>query len=290
MYDARGPAAAGGSSQNLLFGLLTILVIVAAFAGTFFLPDILGGSARSGPASAAAAPKDRLIARLQAEEPRLATIFTHLREADPAGYDRFSSQVSASATQSEIMTITQQWLAESFADADQLITKIDVRHINALTDLSMRGLTELARSGSPYCKVSTWEKYQNMPQAQMQAEFFKLGQSAQPGGKLYEFSLDALVISAQALSEARRSPKSYGPLTAADQMQLQGLVQTFIMSPEIMPLLMAQNDPAKARNIDICGVGTAALRTFRNLPDDLKGRMLSSANPSSLGPNPFAMR
>jgi hypothetical protein len=292
MYDARGPASFSGSSQNALFGVLTVVVVIAAFAAAFFLPDLLGGGGKGGasPVAAAARTEDKLLARIEAEDPRLGKIFVNLRAVDPEGYARFSSKMTSASSQTEILTHTQTWLTEAFEGSADLLTKIDVRHVNALTDLSMKGLNELARSGSQYCKVSFWEKYEDMPQAQIQAEFMKLGQSAQPGGALYNFSLDALVIASQALRDAREKPQSYGPMTASDQMELQGMVQSFMMSPEIMPLLMGGNNRAAASNVNLCNVGVSALRSFRNLPDPLKGRLIGSANPATLNAGALGMR
>lgn len=280
MYDARSKGSTG-DNQNLMFGLVTLGVVATCFLAVWKGPDLIAGMQKAPDAAAAVAAPTGDAALLAAALPdgRMVEIVQIMGEYDPAGYRDFMMGVKRGDTVDTLFVAINTWTQSFYARHAKDFAQMDVKYFNAVLDLSIDGVDTLSQSGSKFCKGATWVRYQSMPESAVQAELLQLlARSSQPGSPVFEFSTEMTLILMRGLRQAKTKPKSYGPLTQQDTMSIAMSMQGLMMNPDIMALSMSgPSNTAALSKVNFCSLGGQALRTFRSLPDGVKGRLWYSA-------------
>ena len=269
MYDARG----GGSSSNgTMFGLAVGGVIVAAFAAVFFWPTGNAGSNTNVIANGV-----QVHAAFESEEEQ--AFAKTLRKVDEASYLRLEKRfqnggVAASKRHEimmeEILTVAMDHIGD--------LARSDVKYFTAMIDDVNNGLKSASRSGEKLCKGSTYTSLQNMNEVQV-GRF--LEREILSKKEIREFALKLNRRMLEAILEARKNPKNYGPMQASDQRAVQNMARKLMFQPEFLGIAMSMNSgrnpEAALAKIDVCELGHVVLRTINQLPEQTKGRIWAQA-------------
>jgi hypothetical protein len=277
MFDARhGNDKSGG---GLAFGLITIGVVSALFIGVLFFPSITGEGKAPVPGLAEEQADPSLLTAF--EDTPTQVYLTKLQRTFPSVANDLQRDVnkarSRGADNVELGVLVMQAGYTEIEDSFERLARADVRYFNEMLDLGINGLTDLSRSGAPYCKGSDLITLASLSEQQLYAAAFdRVGH----GAGLYNFGLEFNGIVLDAIHDARANPRNYGPLTPDDQRAVQTLMLGLVTDPQIMKLMTlegssrAEMDRAMEQ-VNFCDLGATILRKIDALPQDTKGRLWS---------------
>ncbi len=270
MYDAR--KSTGSDRSNLIFGMVTLAVVSAAFLAVWKGPDMLGspGAASRAPQVSAAVQASGGVDALatSAEEKRFLAVISRL---SPKAYRNIEKRLPAAGNdrldRMEVMFVGAYPVLVENADH---LGKVSVRDIDRLTNAGIAELQKAQRSGTKWCKGSFLAQFEGKSPTQAADLVYKNGLTHDVAAPI------ALAINAdfyEMIERARKAPTRHGKLTRADEQALQGLVMSLMADPSVMNAMMAGDDKKEAmKRLNVCSMGATALKGFRALPADTKGR------------------
>ena len=270
MYDAR--SRTGGDKSNLVFGLATLGVVGGTFLAVWKGPDLVGAGGPASPNAAVSAslsaPGDIDSVALSPQETRFLSVLSRL---SPETYRELALRLP-SVGQDRLKRMEVMFMAAYpvlIENADHL-EKVSVRDINRLTDTAINELRKFQQSGTKWCKGSFLARFEGKSKREAANMVYANGLTHDVAAPI------ALTINAEfyeLIERARTSPTHHGNLTAADEQALQGMVMSLMADPSVMKAMMAGGDQSEAlKQLNVCSIGVTALRSFRRLPGDTKGR------------------
>ncbi len=279
MYDARSNRLFGDG--NLLFGVVTILVVGGCFLGALMIPG-LGGSpagddtmAAGGSSSVTAALANPEALNTAMADPDEKRFLKSLLAVAPARYvalqRTFADTTLDAAGQ---MQAVQQVAFETIAENADILTFASASSLNRLIDGMTRELRAAEQSGTRFCAAETYEDIAGAPQAAVTtwAADQEIADEA--------FYPAAIRINADILDlirQARANPARHGLFSRSDEAALQKAMFGVMTDPAVMQVMMAKDDPEAAlAGLNLCSVGAKALVALRGLPDETKGRAWSA--------------
>ena len=277
MYDARGAETKSGG--GLIFGLLTFGVVSALFFGVLMFPSLTGPGTREVPGVAEAEP-DVVLASVLDDAPTQAYL-QKLRMTFPSVAEELKRDVvkaqARGADEVELGLIVLQAGSRDLADSVDRLSRADVRYFDQILDLTQSGLSELSRSGAPYCKGSDLIIFANLSDQQLyQAVFDRVGH----GAGLYDYALEMKGIMLDGVRDARAAPTLYGPPNSSDMQALQALGISLMTNPEIMRLMTTEGKSRREmdkvlEDVNFCDLGASIAAQVDNLPGETKARAVS---------------
>ncbi len=275
MYDARKDDQASGG--GLVFGLGTLVLVAALFAGILFFPDLTGPGKKAVPGVVDAQVDQALLAsfeddatreylgKLQATFPSAARDLEHdIRKAN-----------ARDANKVELGLLVLRAGTEDITGSFGRLGRADVKHFNALLDLSSEALQDLSRSGAPYCKGTDLKAFAGLSDQQLYAAAFdRVGH----GAGLYNFGLEFNGIILDAIRDARANPVNHGAMTNADEQAVQRFAFSIMADPQIMKLMTLEGSSrsqmdAALETINFCDLGTRIIGQVDAMPEATKGRL-----------------
>jgi hypothetical protein len=279
MYDARSST---GDSSNIVFGVVTLVVVGLAFALAWFGTGILGGTGGgNGNGKGALAP----VAEFSPDSPLSLAFATpdeqrllqSLSQLDAEAYSELEAQIAnVSGREAQIETLGQTVGVVLVNNAEHL-AHISAADINNMLDSAGRALNAARASNNELCLGSTYSRLEDMNPRRAERELKRL---LERSGFDME-SAHAMAVSFQAdflemTARARANPVRHGKLTPQDEAAFQGLLMSFMTDPAFMGLAMA-NDPQEAMaKLNVCEIGAKVVREVRQLPDGTKARAWAS--------------
>lgn len=269
MYDARDSS---GNNSNLIFGLVTLLVVGGAFLAVWKGPDLIGGGGSASPAPqvsrAISAPDGIGAVAVSQEEERFLAVISRL---SPETYRdlalRLPSLGDDRLERMETMFVAAYPVLIENAD---YLSRVSVRDIDRLTDTTIRELGSFQRSGSKWCKGSFLAQFEGKSTTQAANMVYKNGLTHDVAAPI------ALAINSEfyeMIERAKTNPTRHGKVTPSDEQALQGMVMSLMADPSVMKAMMAGGDEKEAlKRLNVCSIGVTALKSFRRLPDATKGR------------------
>ncbi len=272
MYDARGRT---GGSSGLLFGGITIGVVAAAFFGVLLMPS---GAAGTAPDTVSVAQgSDALLDVLDDLDTN--DFVTALNRVAPESAKKLNQKAAAAlargADKDELADLVMASMdADLFANA-QYLADADVKHFDAILQLSETGLTQLTGAGSKWCSGAHYEQFATASPDRIEdliRDQFAYG----TGG--YRWGVQFNLVLLEAMADAKAHPRSYGAMTAQDQQALQGLAFQMMANPQVMQLMTLQGrgqaEMTRAmRGLDFCSLAQTGIDAVQSLPDGTRSRL-----------------
>ena len=274
MYDARGSSS--GGNGNLLFAIVTIVVVGLAFLFAWFGGGLFSGGSSDTPAIAnAALPQDSTVStELNSDEEQ--RFLLALNTLDPSTYSQLESEFASATSQDDrLKTVGIAAGRAIMANAEHL-AHISSNDINQLLDMALRDVSAARRADHQLCKGSSYiDMDPNMSQVQTERWLERHGLGF---NDVYMSSVGWQADILEMINRAKRSPSHHGQLNRQDEAAFQGLAMSLMSDPAIMQLMMSQgNDRSAMRNLDVCFVAESLLREVRALPDGTKTRAWAAA-------------
>lgn len=273
MYDASKGHSISGLNSNLVFGLIFVAVIVAAFCIAFFVP--VGSKESKGLADMKLTSANNvLLAELN--DPHTREFFVTLAELDPdAALDlEIDAERAIEDGADEDELVMMLFNATDPSDLQDL-SKANAKHFDAILRHTRSGLDSMSRGRSKWCKGSTYERFADMSQYQVMREVEK---TFGYGGEAYEWGIQLNTLVLKARVDGQRNPVQNGKLTPQDEAVMQNSMMKLITNPQVMKLMMAsgqnpQQQKAAVRNVDFCNLGGSALGIVMSLPNGTRQRL-----------------
>jgi len=269
-YDARNSTGMGGR-ENLIFAVGTLVLIAVVFLFALKGPDLFAGTS-SGP-EAELVEATGPLTRLSDEASK--AYFAVLEKADPATFEALRGKIAVrpDATEAHLQKLVIDAAADVSRRNQRTLYSADVKHVDAILDLTRDGLTAAKNSASKYCRGSFYTSMAELNPDQS-ARYYNRLFLEEPA--LYTYGIGVNTIIAQAIIDAKANPVKHGALTEEDEGLMQGLVTQMLADRDIQPLLMVSNDDAQAdrilRRTNVCSVGLKLVDALRALPEDTRGR------------------
>lgn len=272
MYDARSNQS---EQSGLIFGVVTVLVISIAFFGVLMWPN--KSTDKNIPMADATQEASQLAATLDDEVTR--TYLASLNRIAPQSAARLETAAAKAAkggaNKDELALLVMDSLGEDLVSNAKSLAKADVRHFDAILDISEKGLRSLSQSHSKWCTGRHYERYVGMSPAGLQQvvqDEFGYGSPA------YEWGLQVNIIALEAIEDAKSNPRNYGRMTAADEMAMQTVAMRMLTNPQVMQLMTLQGasqaDQMRAvRNLDFCSLAVSGIDAVQSLPNDTRARL-----------------
>ncbi len=279
MYDARG-GKPRGSDSTVLFGVLTIVVVAAAFFGVLFWPTGSGESVTRTivAENEAGAPNHAVLTMLK--DKRTARYIAALERIDPSTSKDLNADaarlIARGGSKDDMAKLLQAtWRNDTADNYQRYLARVDVKHINALLDFTQDALGDLSSKRSKWCKAATYENLASKPGTEL---LDSLINGFEYKSALYNFSMEGNAILFEAIADAKENPKHHGRMTSSDEAAIQGLAMKLMLNPEIMKLSkmssMSSSGQSDAfRKVNICKLALVAVDAFDSLPNDTKGRL-----------------
>ena len=273
MYDARGSSGMSPQQANLIFAVVTVVVIAIAFFGVLFFP--FGSStAPSGAAIATAQSDHPILTRLSDSktEQYIAKLETAAPESAKLLRKEAAAAIARNAGENELVML----MMSSYDEDDfRVLAKADIRHIDAISKHLTDGLHSLSRTNSKWCRASHYESMSNVDPALVISD---LGRALGYKTAFYNWTLDLNMIMLNAVEDARINPKKYSGLTPSDEAVMQRAMMGLLANPQIMQLMMLQgSSPADAKravaNVDFCELGLSLEGVYSGLPKGTRERL-----------------
>lgn len=278
MYDARSSSGSGQKS-GIIFGVLTVCVVAAAFFGVLLMPG--GGKDKPTLISGTAGAETQLLTVL--DDAATKKYINTLTRVSPRAAKKLDAKVSDAladgADKNELAVLVMEAMQEDVISDMKYLAKADIRHIDGIVGASKSSLQKLSSSNSKWCKGSTYESFADMGPAQVEA---KVRREFGYGSGAYTWGLDMQVRVLEAIEDAKVNPKSYGRMTAKDEQAVQMLSMRLISDPQVMKLMSlgGQDKAAMARAVkgmDFCRLAVTGLGALQSLPKATRERMWSDA-------------
>ncbi len=270
MYDARNKTATDGS--NFIFGAITLVVVCAAFLAAWKGPDLISGGSANGAAPHVAetisAPSGVDALARTPDEQRFLAVVSRL---SPKAYREIETKLPGAGddwqARGKVMFMASYPV---FAENADVLANVSAEDIDQLLTSGMTGLETARRSGTKWCKGSFLAQFEGMSPKQAVSLLEREGKSAQ---SLAPVTMRMNADFFEMIERAKTNPVRHGKLTSGDEQALQGAMMSLMTDPTIMKAMMAGGDERAAlKQLDLCSVGVTALKSFRALPADTKGR------------------
>lgn len=278
MYDARSSSGSGQKS-GVIFGVLTVGVVAAAFFGVLLMPG--GDKDKTTLISGAAGADAQLLMVL--DDAATKKYVNTLTRVSPRAAKKLDAKVSDAladgADENELAVLVMGAMQADIVSDMKYLAKADIRHIDGIVGASKSSLQKMSSSNSKWCKGSTYESFADMRPAQLEA---KVRREFGYGSGAYTWGLDMQVRVLEAIEDAKTNPKSYGRMTAKDEQAVQMLSMRLISDPQIMKLISlgGQDKTAMARAVkgmDFCRLAVTGLGAVQSLPKGTRERMWADA-------------
>lgn len=275
MYDARSNTLGGDS--NMVFGALTLVIVVVCFFGVLVGPSLFSREAPTpvveveDPAVTLAelSNPDALVEALT--DPDEARFLADLYALSPDAYMDLQRVFSEEEmTEDEQMGAVQAAAMTVVSEHARFIALAQPNDIDSLMrDLTV-DLRKAAQSGSKYCLGQTYADMQGLSPDQITAQL------ARDNLENDAFYPTAMRINADLLGMARKSlvqPVRRGPISRQDEVELQRALMAVMADPAVVRVMMASGDREAALNaLNMCEVGVTTLQALREMPADTKAR------------------
>ena len=152
----------GGISSNLVFGLIIVAVMAIIFIGILIMPS---NSGKSG--SKIQVGDSVLLSELDDGATRK-YIVTLNRVSPRAGKRLEAKAIKAIANgdgKADLAILAMEAMDDELPAYLSSLKKADVKHFDAMLQLSERGLGQLRRSNSKWCKAGHYERFENLSPA-----------------------------------------------------------------------------------------------------------------------------
>lgn len=274
MYDARNSSNFEGQS-GLIFGIITIAVVVTAFFGVLLMPG--GDKESAGLLTAQNEAENVILTKL--DDRHTKRYVMALSRISPEAAEQLNQDAAEAladgASKNDLARLVQATFNEDISGVMGDLAKVDVRHINEMIGFTKDSLQGLSSSRSKWCKVSTYERMQSQPPEEL---FDLVLNGMDYTSPLYRFGVQGNAIVFEAVADARDNPVRHGRMTREDKKALEGLALKMMMNPEIQKLARVQSmSPLQKQqvisNTDACKLAIAAIDVVDSLPDGTKGRM-----------------
>ena len=272
MYDARGKSS---DQSGLFFGILIIAVVGLAFFGVLMMPQ------KSDAANIAADETNQSNVELLAalDDRSTQTYVATLNRLSPRSAQRLEKDVSRAikngANKDELADLVMQSVMTELISNSQHLARADVKHLDALLNLSESGLRTMSRSNSKWCKGAHYERLiGSSPQAMQYMVQENFGYSS----PAYDWGIQFNTVMLEAIADSKANPQTYGKITSADERRLQRLAMTLVSNPEIMKLAAIQGGNKAAtqraiRGLNFCSLAVTGIDAVQGLPKDTRGRL-----------------
>lgn len=265
-----------GTSSNLVFGLVIVAVMVIAFVGILMMPS---GSGKSG--ATLQVGDSVLLSELNDDATReyIVTLNRVSPRAAKKLEDKAVKAIASGDSKRDLAVLVMEAMDDELPRQLSSLKKADVKHFDALLSITERGLGQLKRSNSKWCKAGHYEKFEKMSQSA--AEDMIMDVFAYPSAG-YEWGAEFNTIILEAVEDGEKNPKSYGKMQPSDERALQGLAMKLMTHPSVMQLskINAKNRSSAKRiaaNLDICGLAMTGIDAVQGLPKQTRGRMWAAA-------------
>ncbi|MEQ3746036.1 MAG: hypothetical protein ABNH53_07360 [Henriciella sp.] len=262
----------GGISSNLVFGLIIVAVMAIILIGILIMPT---NSGKSG--SKIQVGDSVLLSELEDGATRK-YILTLNRVSPHAGKRLEAKAIKAIANgdgKADLAILAMEAMDDELPAYLSSLKKADVKHFDAMLQLSERGLGQLRRSNSKWCKAGHYERFENLSPAE--AEELVKGAFTYPSAG-FAWGAELNTIFLEAVEDAKSNPKSYGKLQSSDERALQALAMKLMTHPSVKNLskIKARNRQEAKRimgNMDICGLAMTGIDAVQGLPKQTRGRL-----------------
>ncbi|MEE2878694.1 MAG: hypothetical protein VX593_06790 [Pseudomonadota bacterium] len=276
MFDARSTAQ---KETGLGFGLAVTAAVAALFLVALYFPSVTGsGKAEAGKAVIVEQPSSGVLEATFSDKPTLDYV-TKLRATFPSAATDLEDQVERAtrrgADNIELGLLVLQAGARDIAGSADRLARADAEYVDVLIQLSTDQLSELQRSGAPYCMGNDLMMFAGLSDQELyRAVFDRVGH----GAGLYEFMLAFNGILLDAIRDARADPVAREPINYADQQSLQALGITLMTKPQIVRLLTTEGKArsdmdAVLADTDFCDLAKQIATQINDLPEPTKGRV-----------------
>ena len=272
MYDARDRIS---EPSQIAFGIITILVVGIAFFGVLNWPS--GDKVGTRPVAETSAPTSQLASLL--DDPVTDAYLTQLNRVSPQSAVQLENvaaeAIATGADKDEIALLVLDSLSGEMASHAKSLAKADVRHFDAMLDISEQGLRSLSQSRSEWCTGAHYESYAGKSPTQMERSIRNVFSYGSPA---YEWGLKVNLIALEAIEDAKANPRNYGRMTPADEMALQTLAMRMLTNPQVMQLMTLQGasqaeQMRAVRNLDVCSLAVTGIDALQSLPQDTRARL-----------------
>ncbi|MEO0786632.1 MAG: hypothetical protein AAFY10_13120, partial [Pseudomonadota bacterium] len=278
MYDARSST---GDNANIVFGVVTLVVVGLAFALAWFGSGLLGGNGSGGSGKLAAAnpveiasDSPLLQAFPSADEQRLLSALASL---DKNRYAELEADIAKARGRDKQIELLGEATGRALLDNADHLAHVSAADLNGMLDAATSALTKVKANSRELCLGSTYSDFEHLSPRQAQREAERLMQRA----GFDKESAHAMGVAMQAdllemTLRARANPQRHGKLTSQDEAAFESLLMSFMTDPAFMRIAMADNQQQAMANLNVCDMGLKVLREVRRLPDGTKARAWAS--------------
>lgn len=266
MYDARG--SSGSGSGNLVFGLVTVLVVGLAFLLAWFGGGLLTNKSSNPVSQRAALPEGSALTSLMSS-PDEQRFLAALNSLDAGIYARLERDYASADTREDQLRTVGEAAGRVIMENVEHLAHVSADDINRMLGLALRQISVARRENSALCRGATYVGVEGMTHPEMERWLARNGLTLETA---YATSVTWQADILEMIERARRSPEQHGKLTRQDEQAFQGLMMSMMSDPAIMQLAMSNGDTAALQNVNVCAVAESVLRQVNGLPDGTKAR------------------
>ncbi|MEM9738930.1 MAG: hypothetical protein AAF829_03610 [Pseudomonadota bacterium] len=275
MYDARSSSV---DNANLIFGIVTVVVVGIAFAVAWFGTGWLSSDSSAGsslPVQVNVSGESPLAQAFPSRDEQ--RLLGALAQLDAEEYSVLEMGIVKARNREAEIEVLSESIGRAMIENVEHLARISSTDINRMLESASRALNAAHRSGNALCMGSTYADFEHLGPRQAEREAKRLIEKA---GLTME-TAHAIAVSFQAdllemTVRARSNPQRHGKLTPQDEAAFQTLMISFMSDPAFVDLAMAGSQENALASMNFCEMGAKVLREVRALPDGTKARAWAS--------------